>query len=76
MTYCLRYNKKNGKYLWLAVNNRRDKVNVTFSVDLPNMPPVLVDAIDYHQVRVKGNSFTDEFAPHGVHAYIIEPVKK
>ena len=76
VTYCLRYNKKNGKYLLLAVNNRRDKVNVTFTVDLPDMPPVLVDAIDYHQVRVKNNVFTDEFAPHGVHAYIIEPVKK
>ena len=76
VTYCLRYNPKNGKYLLLAVNNRRDKAEVTFVVDLPDMPPVLVDAIDYHQVRVKGNRFTDEFAPHGVHAYIIEPVKR
>ena len=76
VTYCLRRNVKTGKYLLLVVNNRRDAVNVTFVVDLPNMPPVLVDAIDYHQVRVKGNRFTDEFAPHGVHAYIIDPVKR
>ena len=76
VTYCLRYNKKNGKYLLLVTNNRRDSVKVKFVVDLPNMPPVLVDAIDYHQVRVSKNQFTDTFAPHGVHAYIIEQVKK
>ena len=73
VSHCLRRDPATGKYLLIAVNNRRDKVTVNFQLDLDNLPKVLLDALDLHQVRVRNGGFSDDFEPFGVHAYLIEP---
>lgn len=73
VSYCLRKIDGEGKYLLLAVNNRKERQEVTFRIKLDKLPVVAVDALDQHQVRFNGNKFTDSFEPYGVHAYIIEP---
>ena len=75
VSYCLRRDPATGKYLLLAVNNRKEAVTVTFRVDLDNLPRAAKCAIDRHQVRIKNGRFTDKFEPFDVHAYIIEMEK-
>ncbi len=75
ISYCLRQNPADGSYLLLATNNRREPVTVKFTLKLKNPPPVLIDFLDRHQVRLQGNTFSDTFEPFGVHAYMIEPIK-
>ncbi len=72
VSYCLRRDPKTGKYLLLAVNNRREPVTVNFEIALSGLPAVMVDTLDCHQVRLEGNRFRDEFMPFDVHAYVFE----
>ena len=72
VSHCLR-RRQDGCWLLLAVNNRREKVAVSFAMNLPFTPASMIEALDGRSVPVgKDGAFTDVFAPFGVHAYLIK----
>ncbi|MDD4728454.1 MAG: Ig-like domain-containing protein [Dysgonamonadaceae bacterium] len=73
ISYCLRKIDENGKYLLLAVNNQRQRLDVTFQIDLEKLPSDAFDVLNKNNVRFDGKKLTDSFEPFAVHAYIIEP---
>jgi len=72
VSYCLRRNPATGKYLLLAVNNRREPVKVTFNIDLEKLPASVKCAFDNTGVIIKNKTMTCEFKRFGVHAFEFE----
>ncbi len=71
VSHCLR-RRQDGRWLLLAVNNRRERLSVSFEMALPFSPASMVEALAGRSVSIgSSGAFTDEFAPFGVHAYII-----
>ena len=72
VSYCLR-KCADGRWLLLAVNNRREKIKVDFTLSLPFKPQSMVESIDNRSVAIGNDGkFSDEFTPFAVHAYIIK----
>ena len=72
-SYMLRRRPSNS-YLLLAVNNRKDAIEVTFTLDgIDGLPGQAHEYLDYHSVPLEENRITDTLEPFGVRAYIIEP---
>ncbi len=76
VTYCLRKHS-DGRYLLLAVSNRREAITVNFKINLKNLPGHLRDAIDDRNIETnpEQGTFRDVFAPFDVHAYVFTLVK-
>ena len=72
VSYCLRRNPATGKYLLLAVNNRREAIKVVFNVELEKLPASVKCAFDKTEAAVNGKKLTCEFKPFGVHAFEFE----
>ncbi len=73
VSHCLRRHP-DGRYCLIAVNNRREPLDVRFKVNTPRPPRDLVDNINksdrLHVSRRDGGTFTVHFEPFGVHAYV------
>ncbi len=73
VSYCLRKNA-DGRYLLLAVNNRREPLEANFTFELPVMPRVMTDNINRsYRVWTKGKTAKVAFPPFGVRALIFQP---
>lgn len=70
VVHCLR-RRVDGKWLLLAVSNRREPIDVTFELDVENLPRFMVDNINKScKVWFKANSAFVHFEPFGVHAFV------
>ena len=67
-SYCLRRHP-DGRYLLLAVNNRREPINVTFRLGLASAPAEVRERFSGRTAAVAAGVFTDAFTPFAVHAY-------
>jgi len=72
VSHCLRRNPATGKYLLLAVNNRREPVKVTFKIDLEKLPASIKCAFYGTEAKINGKTMTCEFKRFGVHAFEFE----
>ncbi|MBO5923870.1 MAG: hypothetical protein J6Q81_05090 [Lentisphaeria bacterium] len=68
VSYCLR-RKADGSWMLLAVNNRREALDVTLTVDKA-MPKTVTEALSGKTVAVKGKKITDKFGPFDVKVYL------
>ena len=68
ISYCLR-RKADGSWMLLAVNNRREALDVTLNVDL-KMPAKVKEALSGKDVKVSGKVIKDKFAPFDVKVYL------
>jgi len=72
-SYCLRRRPSNS-YLLLAVSNRKEPMEVTFTLtDIPGVPAEALELIDYRRVPIEDGRLADTFQPFDVRAYIIDP---
>lgn len=71
VSYCLRKHP-DGRYCLIAVNNRREPLEVQFRLAVDRLPETMIDSINASdRINVSGASvFTVKFEPFGVHAYI------
>jgi hypothetical protein len=70
VSYCLRKHS-DGRYLLLAVNNRRENLDrVDFRIELTNLPCEISDVLNKHSVKIDGKNFHDNFGPFEVRAYV------
>ena len=61
-------------YLLLAVSNRQEPLDVTFSLrDMGQLPEHALEALQYRRVPLKDGRIADTLEPFGVRAYIIRP---
>ena len=81
VSHCLRRRPDN-TYLLLAVNNRKEIVQVTFTLkDIPGLPETALELIEYAGVpiikpkdsRRPDGQIRDKLEPFGVRAYLIKP---
>jgi hypothetical protein len=72
-SHCLRRRPDN-TYLLLAVNNRLEPVEVTFSLTaIPGLPDTALDLIEYARSPITDGRLHDSLEPFAVRAYLIEP---
>ncbi len=72
-SHCLRRRPDNS-YLLLAVNNRKEPLQVTFTLrDISNLPATALDQIEYARVALADGQIKDTLEPFAVRAYLIEP---
>ena len=67
VTYCLR-RKADGQWMLLAVNNRRDALDVAFTVK-SKMPATVKEELSGKTVKVAGRVIKDKFGPFDVKVY-------
>lgn len=72
-SHCLRRRPDN-TYLLLAVNNRREPLDVTFTLKgLGELPAMALETLEYAQTPITDGQITTRLEPFGVRAWIIEP---
>ncbi|MBI3923271.1 MAG: hypothetical protein HY318_17755 [Armatimonadetes bacterium] len=72
-SHCLRRRPDN-TYLLLAVNNRTETVQATFTLkDINDLPETALDQIEYARVPIANGQIKDTLEPFAVRAYRIEP---
>lgn len=72
-SHCLRRRPDN-TYLLLAVNNRREPLDVTFTLKgLGELPATALEALEYTRAPIVEGQIKDTLEPFGVRAWIIEP---
>lgn len=72
VSYCLRRHS-DGRWLLLAVNNRREPLSVKFQLAIPDLPAAAEDALSGRKLKLDADgTLTDDFTPFGVRAYIFE----
>ena len=74
VSYCLR-KRNDGTYMLLVVNNRREAQSVELTVDLPDMPAEVNEALNDRAVKVENNVIKDQLDPFGVHIYLFKTGK-
>ena len=67
VSYCLR-RKADGSWMLLAVNNRRDALDVAFTVK-SKMPATVKEELSGKTVKVAGRGIKDKFGPFDVKVY-------
>lgn len=71
-SHCLRRRPDN-TYLLLAVNNRREPLEVTFTLSgIDGLPDHALDYMEYASVRIVDGRLSDTLEPFAVRAYVIE----
>ncbi|MCE5239961.1 hypothetical protein LLH23_15985 [bacterium] len=72
-SHCLRRRPDN-TYLLLAVNNRREPLTVTFTLQgLGDLPETALETLQYARTPLSGGQIRETFEPFGVRAWVIEP---
>jgi len=71
VSYCLRRHP-DGRYLLLAVNNRREPLEVVFTIAVPGRLEEARDVLNERTLNWQGRRLSDRFLPFGVHAYIFD----
>lgn len=72
-SHCLRRRPDN-TYLLLAVNNRREPLDVTFTIhDIPGLPETTREMLNWYELPMEDGTITQTLEPFGVRAYLIEP---
>lgn len=72
-SHCLRRRPDN-TYLLLAVNNRKEPLEVTLTIkDLPGLPETALDQIEYSRVPIVNGQIKETLEPFAVRAYLLEP---
>ena len=72
-SHCLRRRPDN-TFLLLAVNNRKEPLQVTFTLrDIPDVPDTALDQIEYARVPIANGQIKDTLEPFAVRAYLIRP---
>jgi hypothetical protein len=72
VSYLLRRRPTNS-YLLLAVSNRREPIEVTFSLKgIPGLPATAREMLQWAETPIKDAQIKDTFAPCGVKAWVIE----
>jgi hypothetical protein len=73
-SYMLRLRPSNS-YLLLAVNNRKEPIDVTFTLTgIEGLPAQAHEYFDYYSLPIEQNQIKDVLEPFGVRAYIIDPL--
>ncbi len=73
VAHCLRRAADN-TWLLIAVSNRREPIDVTFTVEgIEGMPEVALEMIDWREVAIDDGKITDWLEPFAVRAYRIVP---
>lgn len=72
-SHCLRRRPDN-TYLLLAVNNRREPLTVTFTLQgLGELPETALETLEYARTPITAGQIKATFEPFGVRAWTIEP---
>jgi len=66
--------RPSNSFLLLAVNNRKEAIQVTFTITgIAGLPEGATEHFEYRHVPIRDNRIVDTFEPFAVRAYVIEP---
>jgi len=66
--------RPSNSYLLLAVNNRKEPLQVTFTLQgVENLPEQALERLEYRRLPIRDGRIEDTLEPFGVRAYTFEP---
>ena len=72
VSHCLRRAADN-TWMLLAVSNRREPVEVTFTLDITGLPEKALDLIAWREIDIEAGQIVEQMEPFAVRAWRIVP---